>query len=82
MNEKWGAMKLNRLPKDIISADDVKVLQRNLQIILKQRILSGYEDYKNIISPRIPECRHPPQWHIIAVYVHSAALPPRSCCSV
>ena len=49
----------NRLPQDIINADDVRIFQRNLQLILKQQISSGYEDWSTTFSPRIPVYRHP-----------------------
>ena len=49
----------NRLPQDIINADDVRIFQRNQQLILKQQISSGYEDWSTTFSPRIPVYKHP-----------------------
>ena len=49
----------NRLPEAIVSNDNVKEFQRNLQLLVKQRLLSGDPDWKNILSPRIAVYRHP-----------------------
>ena len=47
----------NRLRGDIINIVDIKDFQRSLQMILKQRILAGCDDWKVTLSPRAPVYR-------------------------
>ena len=49
----------NRLPGDVINIVDVKDFQRRLQMILKQGILEGCDDWKDTLSPRALVYRHP-----------------------
>ena len=49
----------NRLLGDVIDTVDVKDFQRRLQMILKQRILEGCDDWKDTLSVRAPVYRHP-----------------------
>ena len=43
----------NRIPKEIISHNSVKEFQRSLQLLVKDRLLSGCDDWKDTLSPRI-----------------------------
>ena len=49
----------NRIPEQFISFDSVKDFQRSLQILLKDRILSGCDDWKDTLSRRIAVYKHP-----------------------
>ena len=49
----------NRLPEAITSNDAVKDFQRNLQLLLKEQIISGCTDWKITFSQRIPYYPHP-----------------------
>ena len=49
----------NRLPADIVAQVTVKAFQRGLQQLLKERILSGCDDWRRTFSPRVPAYCHP-----------------------
>ena len=49
----------NHLPQEIVSVSDVKGFQRDLQGLLKHQIMLGRDDWKSMLSPRIPIYRHP-----------------------
>ena len=49
----------NRIPESIISHDCVKDFQRSLQLLLKDHILAGCDDWKDTLSPRIAVYKHP-----------------------
>ena len=48
----------NRIPEQIISCDSAKDFQRSLQLVLKDRILSGCDDWTDTLSPRIGVYKH------------------------
>ena len=49
----------NRLPEEIVRHDNVKDFQRSLQSLLKDILLSGCDDWKYYLSPRIAVHKHP-----------------------
>ena len=49
----------NHLPERIVVEQSVKTFQSKLQGLLKEGIKSGCEDWRDILSPRVPVYRHP-----------------------